>query len=733
MIPTMDFETYSEAGYEFNPALGRFVPLQKGKPGLKGINAAVYSEHPSTRVISLAYDLGEGEVLWTPGCTPPTELFKHIADGGLIEAHNSGFEYYIWLNVCGRADMSWPPLPLDQLRCSASKARAWGLPGALGKLSEVLNPAEKKDKRGAQLIRLLSVPKKPTKTCNALFRSVEGYPDLYREMYEYNIQDVVAEKAISAMIPELTETELQVWLLDQKINTTGVAIDTEGLQNCLSIFYQAEQKYTTELIVITDGEVQTVGEISKGSAGDKWLIEQGVVMASLDKEHVKDAVDNGNLSPHCKRVLEIRQILGASSVKKLFALERMLSWDDRLRDMFMYCGAGRTGRFAGRGPQPQNLKNSGPTLTQCACGYMAVDLFGNRCPECGGGYDMSALEWGATTTEAALGTIATRSLDAVEAQWGDALEVVGSCLRGLFIALAGHDLVCSDYSAIEAVVLAALAGEEWRLDIFRTHGKIYEASASVALGVPLQEILDHKANTGKHHPLRKKGKVRELANGYGGWVNSSKVFGHTGTDDEIKADILKWREESPTIPEFWGGQWRKEPGVWRFTPELYGLEGAVVKALLYPDNWFTYREIAYYHDTVTDVLYCALPSDRSLAYHKPRLTVGTDPRGLEVQQISYYGKNREGYSYGRQYTYAGKLAENVCQAVARDILVAAMLRVDAAGYPVVLHVHDEIISEVPEGFGSVEEFEKLMMVREPWFSDWPIKAAGGWRGKRYRK
>jgi len=727
---TIDFETYSEAGYYFDPVSGQFKPLQKGKPGIKGVNAAVYAEHPSARVISLAYE----DKLWVPGCQNPTDLFKHIVNGGLIEAHNALFEFYIWYYICHKR-MGWPMLHLSQLRCSAAKARQSGLPGSLGNLGEVLNPKEIKDKRGTRLIQLLSIPKKPTKKCSDLYRSIEKYSDLYREMYMYNMQDVKAEQAISTMIPDLDPLELKVWQLDQRINFRGVAVDVTGVKNCIKIFRQAEVKYTKELQEITGGAVQTVGEITKRSAGDKWLISRGLDMPSLDKPSITEALEHQDWAglEDCRRLLEIRQIIGSASVKKLFAMERTLSKDGRIRDLFVYCGAGHTGRWAGRGPQPQNLKNSGPNCFKCTvCGTIAATPGYCLAP-------IDEIEWGNKPTVAALKTISIGSLAAVEQQWGNAVDIIASCMRGLFIAAPGHDLICSDYSAIEAVVLAAMAGEEWRLEVFRTHGKIYETSASQVSGISLQEILDYKEQNGKHHPLRKMGKVAELASGYSGWINAWKVFGADKfmADNEIKTAILAWREASPAIVEMWGGQWRKEPGVWKFTPDLYGVEGAAVSALLYPGQCFKYRNVTYGHNTERDVLYCLLPSGRKLSYHTPRLTKALDPRKLEVWQISFMGWNSDSsrgqVGWVEMNTYGGRLVENICQAVARDILAVAMLRLDAAGYPIVLHVHDEPVAEVPEGFGSVEEFEQLMMIKEPWFADWPIKAAGGWRGKRYRK
>lgn len=738
----MDFETYSEAGYRHDPALGRFLPLQKGKPGIKGINASTYALHPSTLILSLAYDLrdGRGCRLWVEGMSAPQDLFNYIACGGLIEAHNSGFEYRVWEYVAHRR-LVWPRLPLGQLRCSMSKAKAWGLPGALGKVSVALNPAEKKSKRGAQLIKLLSMPQRPSKAHPHIRRTRADYPELHAEMDAYNIQDVASEMSISAMIPELAPFEQSVWMLDQHINTRGVAIDTKGLADCIEIFKQAEARYTAELQTVTGGAVNSIGEMTKRSAGDKWMIAQGVTLPSLDKAGLKEAIKRTDLPPAVRRAIEIRQIVGSASVKKLFAIDRMVNSDGRLRDLFIYQGAERTGRFSGSGSQPQNLKNSGPDSVECmGCGAWIAWTSGAfpSCPACGH-LNLKEHEWGNTSTEAALQYIGTRDLDRVEANWGSAVELAASCMRGLFVAAPGYDLICSDYSAIEAVVLAALAGEQWRLDIFNTHGKIYEASASQASGVPLDEILDHKKKTGKHHPLRKKGKVRELAGGYNGWIGAWKNFGADKymSDPEIKTDVLKWRKESPAIVEMWGGQWRKDPYKWQFTPELYGVEGVVIRAMQNPGAMTQYRELYFQHDTRVDVLYITLPSGRRLSYHQPRLTIGRDQRKLNILKISFMGYNTNSQQgpigWVRRETYGGRLVENITQAVARDILAAAMLRVEAAGYPIVLHVHDEIVSEVPVGFGSIEEYESLMMIREAWFSTWPIKAAGGWRGRRFRK
>jgi DNA polymerase len=266
------------------------------------------------------------------------------------------------------------------------------------------------------------------------------------------------------------------------------------------------------------------------------------------------------------------------------------------------------------------------------------------------------------------------------------------------------------------------------MEVFRTHGKIYEMSASKITGIPFEEFDLYKASSGQHHPMRKKiGKVAELASGYGGWLGAWKQFGADEyfNDDEIKKAILAWRAASPAIVEFWGGQQRN----WR--PELFGLEGCAVSAVLNPGTKFSYRAISYL--MYGDALYCELPSGRFITYHRPRL--GQSERG--GYQLSFEGWNTNPKNgapgWIRINTYGGRLCENVVQAVARDILAYAIVNLEKAGYPIVMHVHDEIVAEVPEGQGSISEFESIMSTLPPWASGWGIKATGGWRGKRYGK
>lgn len=684
MIATIDFETYSEAGYYQTPD-GKWHGVTKTAPGLAAVGAAAYAEHPSCRVLSLAWDLhdGSGAHLWAPGLPDPTHLTGYLRSGGLVEAHNAGFEYWVWHHVChGR--MGWPPLLLEQLRCSLAKCRAHSLPGKLGKAAEVLGASEQKDKAGDALIRKLCIPTNVKRLPT---------PGDYHALYQYNIQDIRAEASVSSLCPDLSETEQALWLLDQAINIRGVAIDTDALHSCIRAVNRTTERYTAELQELTGGAVQSAGELAKIT---RWLATQGVHTASLDSDSVDALLERADLPPTARRALEIRAALGSASVKKLFAIERRLTSDGRLHDLFAFCGADRTGRWAGRGPQPQNLPGGKPIE------------------------EVDAILAGLPYREPSLDLIAD----------------VSGCLRGLFSAAPGHDLICSDFSAIEAVVLAELAGESWRQEVFRTHGKIYETSASKLTGNTLEFYTQYKKDNDKHHPHRKLGKVAELASGYGGGLGAWKAFGADEfmSDEEIQDSVRAWRAASPQIAgrkEGWfDGVYQPEvKGLW------WGLQDAALKAISNPGYWFSYSGLHY--GVFNGVMYCQLPSGRRLTYHQPAVYQKMMSWGKETTCITYMGWNSN-YLNGpvgwmRLETYGPKLTENVVQAVARDLLAHSMLNLDAVGYSIVLHVHDEIVAEVPAGWGSVEEFEAIMGCMPAWATGWPVRAAGGWRGARYRK
>jgi DNA polymerase len=431
------------------------------------------------------------------------------------------------------------------------------------------------------------------------------------------------------------------------------------------------------------------------------------------------------MTPAAREAMTIRAAIGSAAVKKTYAMRNQCAPDGRLHDLFSYHAA-RTGRATGNGPQPTNLPNSGPEVLLCVCGkHYGLTL--NSCPWCGQ-YSAERVEWNAAATEDALEVIATRSLAALMYFFGEGLPIISACLRGLFVSAPGHDLICSDYSSIEAVVLAEIAGEAWRREVFQTHGRIYEISAAKITGIPFDEAV--------RHPRRKLGKVAELASGYQGWIGGWKAFGADEflSDEEIKQAILAWRAASPAIVELWGGQERD----WR--PERHGCEGAAINAVQSPGQWQEVTRLDGEFSGVMflsqgDVLYCRLPSGRYLTYHRPRLRESERRPGTLA--LSYEGQNTNPKNgpvgWIRMDTWGGRLVENIVQATARDVLRRATIALEASGYPIVLHVYDEIVSEVPEGVGSIEEFERIMSTMPEFAADWPVRAKGGWRGKRYRK
>lgn len=697
MIPVIDFESFSEIN-------------------LGDVGAWNYARHPSTEILCMSYDMrdGLGAMLWVPGWPVPQKLFDHIAAGGLVEAANSFFEYTMWTNHC-TPHLGWPVLRLEQMRDVAAHARAWSLPGRLEYAAKAAGCTKLKDEGGHRVMLKLSKPRKPTKNNPATRWTPQSAPEDFNRLYSYCIGDTESEVDLGERVPQLSPAELKLWLVDQRINARGIYLDGELTDNCLSILAQMTKRYTAELQQITSGAVNTASEVA---AMLKWLRGYGVALPDLTADTVKATLKRDDLPPAARRVVEIRKALASSSVKKLFAMRDMRADDGRARGLFRYCGATRTGRWGGADIQTQNLTKAGPPVRKCpACGLVQWAGLAT-CRSCAApvGEEHEA-DWGIEAMELAIGDIASRDLDQIIACWGDPLKTLSGVLRGILRAAPGYEIVCGDYSAIEAVVIAALAGEEWRLEVFRTHGKIYEMSASKICGIPFEDFLEYKKANGRHHPMRNKiGKFAELACGFGGGLAGMKKFGADKflSDEEITDSVKKWREASPAIVNLW-----------------YRVEECAHSAVANPGQMFAYRDIAY--QMGGDVLYCRLPSGRCLSYHQPRLTqIDKWGNGRLSWELSFMGVDQKTHQWVRQSTYGGRAVENVVQATARDLIAHALPKLEAAGYLPILHAHDEIGCEVPEGWGSVEELCAIMSDVPEWARGWPVKAAG-WRGVRYRK
>lgn len=719
VLASMDFETYSEAGYYWAPERMRWISAKKGKPGIKAVGAWPYTEHPSAEVLCLAYDLkgGLGCQLWRPGMSPPLDLFAHIACGNLIEAHNSFFEYAVWTNIC-IPKLHWPPLPLEQLVDAAAKCGAWTLPRKLENVAAALNTPIQKDKEGSAIMHKLSKPRNPTKADGRLRYTREQEPGEFTRLENYCVTDVAAEDSVSARCPDLSPDERRYFLMDQRTNARGVACDREGVNACMSIIAQAQDRYHSELAQLTQGAVDTSDKLE---AIKKWALGRGIVIASMDKDNLPLILKRTDLPPDVRRVVEIRELMNSKSVTKTRAMSLEMCSDDRLRGLYTFCGAARTWRWSGLGAQPQNLPNAGPKVVSCNhCAQVRWEGLW-FCPSCFR-YESKPCDWGIEAAEACLADVMTRSIDHVEMKWGDALLAIAGCLRSLFIAGPGRELISSDYNSIEAIVLPWLAGERWRQEVFLTHGKIYEMSASQISGTPFAEFKRYQREHGRKHPLRHMGKIGELSSQFGGWVEAWKRFGAAEflSDEEIEANCKAWRAASPAIVNFW-----------------WALENAAMAAIEMPGSVQQVQPLKEYQAPVPisyqmheGVLYCHLPSGRPIAYHSP--VIDTVLRYEKPKrQIRY--KTTESGMWIWAHTRGPKLCENIVQALARDAMAPALCRLEDAGYLPVLHTHDEPVTEVPLGWGSIEEIEALMAPRETWCEGWPIKAEGGWRGLRYRK
>lgn len=769
VLPEADFETYSEAGYQWVDIPGYCKTIKRRRKGveffenvwieptveLQGLKYAPatkrglsvvgtynYILHPTFRIIQLAYNLkdGQGARIWRPGFPGPTELFDWVkryrydqpltSVNGILEAWNVFFEVSVW-NLHCVPHLGWPPLYLDQVRCCMAKAAIAGYPRALDNAGPVLMLVNQKDSEGKKLIHKLTVPKVPTKKDPARFWTRETAPEDFARFDAYNVQDIMAESEASIKVPDMPVLELERWYVDQKINHRGMQIDLVAVGNCLAIIEQATAKYNAELNQITNGYVDSFTKVKPTT---EWLRTQGVYLDGLDEDIVEEELAK-NHTRAVKRVLGIRRALSFGSVKKLNGMWLQTCPDGRLRDMFAF-GANHTHHWAGQGPQVMNLYKS--------------EKFNK--PE---------------QIEFALGVLASRDLDFVERVFAngppwdpkdnepmEALDVIANCLRSMIVAKPGHRLIIADYNAIQAVITAALAGEKWQLDVFHNGGQIYLETASRLTGKPVSYYVQYREEQGKHHPDRQLyGKIPTLANGFGAYIGGWRRFddkGILGDDAEVKKLIFQTWAANPNICELWGGQTRNKFGKDRFGrraneyPECYGLEGAAVKAVLNPGVCFPYRGVGYQvHD---DVLYCMPPGGGSpLVYHEPRLAPSSREHARPWElELTYVGWNTQQAKKGktgwvRMDFYGGVATQNIVAKVHREIQADTLVELEKTGvYLPVHHAHDENVTEVEDGKGSTEEYLAIVNRSKPWAVDdwgrpWPIKAPSADVVQRYGK
>lgn len=578
----------------------------------------------------------------------PDYIIEMLADKTVIKhAYNAAFEWYC-LNKFYYS-------PIDQWRCNMAHSLYCGYPIGLAAAGEALGLPQDKRKMGigAALIRLFCNPCKPTKTNGYRTRILpEHEPEKWELFKQYCMQDVVTEYEIEKRLSkfQLPDFEQKMWELDQVINTRGVAVDLKLVEGALYCSHKSTEQLTNEAKVISGiSNPKSVKQLMD------WLNKEleDEEVTDLQKATVSSLIDRLD-NEKAKRMLEIRRELAKTSVRKYAAMETAVCADGRIRGLLQYYGANRTGRWAGRLVQVQNLPRN----------HLETLSFAREC-------------------------VINKKLDTLKVIYGNVPDTLSQLIRTALIPAKGHVFLVADFSAIEARVIAWLAGEQWRQEVFATHGKIYEASASAMFGVPIERIV--KGNP--EYELRQKGKIAELALGYQGSIGALKAMGASSmglSDEELAEIVQRWRNANKRIVDLW-----------------YSIENAAIETVkTCQPNAIRYVSFSMESDGNHSYFVITLPSDRKLFYVKPFLS--SNEFGKEA--IYYYGVSQDAKKWIPLSTYGGKLVENIVQAVARDCLAESIKRLEAAGYSVVMHVHDEVIIEHPANTDTEAELKKVCSI-----------------------
>lgn len=651
MIMGVDIETYSSVD-------------------LKEAGVRPYTEAPDFTILLISYkvdtqptkliDLAITERATEPSLLPSMisdlpagnldTFLALLSDPGVVKtAYNAAFERTCLARYFAR------PMPPEQWRCTMVQAATLGLPGTLAQVGAVLGLDRQKMTEGAELIRYFCKPDR-----NGARHYPQDAPEKWETFRRYNIRDVDVETDIRDLLARWPrpQGEIDAWALDQRINDRGVRVDTMLIQKARELDAVYSDKLLKEARELTGLEnPNSTAQLTT------WLERRGLEVSSLRKEVIPDLIEAAQ-DDTTRRTLQLRQELAKTSVKKYQAMDRSRCQDGRVHNLLQFYGAGRTGRWAGRVVQVQNLpQNKIPDLA------LARQL------------------------------VRDGDFDLLELAYGSPPFVLSQLIRTAFIPSEGCRFIVCDYSAIEARVLAWLAGESWVLQEFFGEGLIYEATAAMMFHVPKDEVR----KGGPRADLRSKGKVATLACGYQGGPGALIQMGALKSgipEEELPSIVQNWRKANKNIVRYW-----------------YDVEAAAIRAVR-GETVRLRQGVSFTREG--DYLFITLPSGRRLAYFKPELK--PEPK-FEKMGLTYLGIDANKH-YGRQKTYGGKLVENITQATARDCLRDAMAALEAAGYQVVFHVHDEVILDTPVGFGSLEEVREIMGRPVPWAPGLPLNAAG---------
>lgn len=613
-----------------------------------------YASAPDFTILLFAYAFDDNpvDVIDLTADTLPDEILQALCDADVIKtAYNANFE-----RTCINKHFGIIT-PVEQWQCSAVAAAELGLPQTLDGVAKAIGLEQQKDSRGKALISYFCKPCKPTQINGGRTRNLpEHAPEKWREFMEYCGQDVEVERAIKRKIAKfpIAGSEQRLWVYDQKINDRGVRVDLDFVQSAL----QFDERYK-KFCLTRAQEITGLDNPNSLIQLKAWIQERtGAAVDSLRKEDLealKDSVDDEDV----KEVLQIRANTSKTSTAKYEAMRQSVCPDGRIRGLLQFYGANRTGRWAGRIVQVQNLPQN--HLRDLDLAHEAV---------LGGDYELFMMLFGSPA------------------------QVLSELVRTAFIPSEGRRFIVSDFSAIEARVLSYLADEQWRLDVFNTHGKIYEASAAQMFKVPIESIK-------KGDPLRQKGKIAELALGYGGSVGAMISMGALKMgllEDELKPIVDSWRAANPKITAFWRAV------------EDAAMEAVEDKPSQLPHGLKFIKQ--------SGILFITLPSGRRLAYVKPRIEINRFGR----PGLTYMGLNQTKKVWERIETFGGKLVENIVQAFSRDCLAESIMRLEDMGYEINFHVHDEVVIDVPIGQSSADEVAEIMGRPIDWAPGLPLRA-----------
>jgi DNA polymerase len=591
-------------------------------------------------------------LVWQPGDEVDTHLEDWIMAGGLLSAWNANFERTIWNEIMvGR--YQWPRTKIKQWRCTMAQASAMGLPRALGQAAAVLGVEEQKDKTGAALMLRMARPRKVNADGSYTWWNTK---DKIEQLVAYCRQDVRTELSVAETLNAMPDAERRLYQLDQRINDRGVKVDIDLIDRVSKLANDASENIDAEMKRLTNGQVKAATNAMDLTA---WLRGYELNVNSVDKQTVTRLLAMDGLHPIIKQVLRLRQDGAKSSTAKYDAMVNAANADDRMRGLLMYHGAA-TGRWSGRLVQPQNFPR--PQKKQDELDEIIAKLKA----------DQDVSEHGA-------GTVLASDL-----------------LRSMLIADDGHRLMFADYSAIEARVLAWVAGQSDLVETFRKGGDVYKEMASAIYNVDVESVTDGQ---------RQVGKMAILGCGYGmggkRFAEQCATMGIKVDEDEAKRIVSVYREKNNRIAQYWRDVEQDFVDMVK--------DAGRVKTVGLP-----------------------LPSGRSLTYHNPRIIQRETPWGAMRDTAQVDTLNSVTRQWVSQIIWGGLLTENVVQATARDMMATAMMALEIKGYPVILSVHDEIICEVPDGFGSLDEMIDIMTRVPAWAQGCPINAEGK-EGKRYRK